>query len=255
MYTLTLTTDFGNSLFPAILKGVLLKINPSLKIITISNSIEKFNIHQAKFIIENSYHYFPEKTIHLCVVDPGVGSERKGIIVKTEKYFFVGPDNGIFSFLKENDILEIYEINYKPENCSATFHARDIFAPVCGFISLNRKFEYFSKKIPIKKTFTFTNDFFEDRFKVIFIDDFGNIFLNIKKDEFFEITKGKNFELNFKGKVFKKLHNSYSEVKKGELLLLINSFNYLEIAVREGNAKEILNAKVGDRYEIKTYNS
>ena len=251
MYTVTLTTDFGDSIFPPIIEAVLLKINPNLKIIVISHKINKFNIKQAKFFLENTYHYFPKNTIHLCVVDPEVGSDRKGLIVETEKYFFVGPDNGVFSFLDKKKIKNLFEITYYPSNCSYTFHGRDIFAPVAGWISLGEKIDNYARKISFEECATFSKIEIKTNREVIYIDDFGNIFLDLKYEDFKKIVGDKKFTLIYKNKVFNKINKFYSEVKKGELLLLVNSLGYLEIAVREGNAQKLLNSKIGDRYEIK----
>ncbi len=246
----TITTDFGESIYLSILKAVILNYSKSVRIENISNNIDKFNIKQASFFVENSYFYFPEETIHLCVVDPGVGSNRKGIIIKTDKYFFVGPDNGVFSFLKKDEIVDCYEITYKPEKISFTFHGRDIFAPVVGKILRRESFKNFARNISWKDTFTskYTG---RTKREVIYIDDFGNIFLDLKYTEFKQLVKNKPFKLIFKNKVFEKLNRFYYEVGKNEVLLLVNSLGYLEIAVREGNAKNVLNAKVGDKYEIK----
>ncbi len=246
----TITTDFGESIYSAILKAVILNYSKSVNIVTISNNVEKFNIKQAKFFIENTYFYFPQDTIHLCVVDPGVGSNRKGIILKTEKYYFVGPDNGVFSFLKEDEIIKCYEITYKPKKMSFTFHGRDIFAPIVGKIINREDIENFAKNISWGDTITSKYNERTDR-EVIYIDDFGNIFLDLKYTDFIKFVKNKPFKLIFKNKVFEKLNRFYYEVKKNEVLLLVNSLGYLEIAVREGNAKNVLNAKVGDKYEIK----
>ena len=250
MSIITITTDFGNSIYSAILKAVIIKINPSVMIFEITNNVDKFNTKQASFFLENSYFYFPKNSIHLCVVDPGVGSNRKGIVIKTEKYWFVGPDNGVFSFLSENEIEECYKINYRPENISFTFHGRDIFAPVAAMISKSKNFKKYLKRIKWNETETSKYRVSPIR-EVVFIDDFGNIVLDLKYNLFKDLVKDKKFKLIFKDKVFEKLRRFYYEVKKGELLLLVNSLGYLEIAQREGNAKEVLNAKVGDRYEIK----
>ena len=250
MSVITITTDFGDSIYSAILKAVIINKNENLKIVTISNNVEKYNIKQAKFFLENSYFYFPENTVHLCVVDPGVGSERKGIVIKTEKYWFVGPDNGVFSFLKSNEVISCYEIIYKPKKLSYTFHGRDIFAPVASMIVNKDDLKFILKEIQWKDTFTSKFRFQKER-EVIYIDDFGNIVLDIKYSEFKELVGDKRFKIIYKNKVFEKLNRFYYEVNKGELLLLVNSLDYIEIAQREGNAKNVLKAEVGDRYEIK----
>ena len=250
MSIITITTDFGNSIFSAILNAVILKEYPRANIQIISNNIEKFSIKNAIFYLENSYFYFPENTVHLCVVDPGVGSNRRGLIINTEKYWFVGPDNGVFSFINSNKIKSCYEIIYKPESWSYTFHGRDIFAPVAAKIAKGINVREIGKEIKWEETITSKFKFNSLR-EVIFIDDFGNIFLDLKYEDLKKIVGNKKFKIIFKEKVFEKLRKFYYEVEKGDLLLLVNSLDYLEIAQREGNAKNVLNAKVGDKYEIK----
>ncbi len=252
MTVITITTDFGDSLFSAIMEAVILSHNPNAIISIISNNIRKFDINQAKFFLENTFSYYPNGTIHLCVVDPGVGSNRKGLIIESDKYFFVGPDNGVFSFLNISSIKNVFKITYNPKNCSYTFHGRDIFAPVAARISLKENILNFAQPVQLENCFTFqTNNYSHPQFKVVYIDDFGNIFLDIKYEQFKRITQNKPFKLIFKNKIFDKLYKFYYEVEEGELLLLVNSLGYLEIAVREGNAKNVLKAKVGDSYEIK----
>ncbi len=247
---LTITTDFGHSLFVGIMKGVILSICQNATIVDIAHNIEKFNISQASFILSSSYSYFPQNSIHIAVVDPGVGSNRKSIVIKTDKYWFVGPDNGIFSFIKVENIKAIYEIIYKPKNLSSTFHGRDIFAPVAANIAkAPNNINKICQNINLKDTFTFDTYKQQEKREVIYIDDFGNIILNLKKDE---LVNYKNFTIEYKKQKFEKISQSYSDVVKGELLLLINSLGYVEIAMREGSAAKKLNAKIGDEYFIRS---
>ncbi len=251
---ITLTTDFGETFYTGIMKGVILSINPSIKIITISNNIRKFSVDEARFILSNSYSYFPERSVHLSVIDPGVGSERKPIVVKTEKYFFVGPDNGVFSFLKKEDIENIFEIEKFASDISSTFHGRDIFAPVAAKIASGLSISGLIKKISLSESYTFS-DSFEDfsNNRVVFIDDFGNIILGLKSEDFFKAIENKKWELHFKNLKFTTVKKNYFSVKKGEFLLLVNSLGYLEIACREDNAAKKLNAISGDEFFIGIY--
>ncbi len=252
---ITLTTDFGQSIYTGILKGVISSINSGLTIIDISHNVSKFNVSEAKFILENSYFYFPFRTVHLAVIDPGVGSERKSIVVKTEKYFFVGPDNGIFSFINRNEIEKIYEIITNNSRISNTFHGRDIFAPIAAKIASSHPVSDFLKEIEPRATFTFFSKSATIEYKVVYIDEFGNIILNLKKNHFLMSIndRGTKWILNYKNKKFDKLANNYFSVNKGEFLLLINSLGYLEISCREGNAAEQLKAAVGDEFSFRVY--
>lgn len=137
---ITLVTDFGSKdEYAGVMKGVILSRNPSAKIVDITHEIERFNIGQAAMIIERAHRHFPEGAVHLAVVDPGVGGRRKEIIVEAGGYFFVGPDNGIFSFILKNyENKKVYHIKRESLGCeeiSSTFHGRDIFAPVAALLS------------------------------------------------------------------------------------------------------------------------
>ena len=238
-------TDFGSrSPFPGIMKGVMLAINPELKFVDLSNDITPYNVIEALFILKHSLYYFPDGSIFLVVVDPGVGSERKGLIVKTKKHIFVAPDNGVLSFIFDTN-PEIWEITYKPERLSNTFHGRDIFAPVAAKLSLGvdprtlgkRYYNPVRIKIPepeIKK----------DKIlgRVIFIDNFGNCTTNIGKKHLPGIPRA----LIIKNQRIEKFVTSYSEAKKGEPVMITNSFGFLEIAINQGNASKTLGIEVGD---------
>ncbi len=249
---LTLTTDFGNSFFVGVMKGVILSISDKIRIVDIAHNINKFSILEGMYVLSNSYSWFPEKSVHIAVIDPGVGSERKSIVVETSKYYFVGPDNGIFSFLDKNDIVNIYEITYKNNKISNTFHGRDIFAPIGAKITLNKDcLNELCQNIKFSETYTFNMaNMAKNKFqrKVVYIDDFGNIILDLKKGD---IDESKKWILSYKNFTFKNVNYCYSDVKVGELLLLINSFGNYEIAMRQGNAAAKLNAKIGDEYSIR----
>jgi len=239
-------TDFGSrSPFPGIMKGVMLTINPELKFVDLSNDITPYNVMEALFILKHSLYYFPDGSIFLVVVDPGVGSDRKGLIVKTKKHVFVAPDNGVLSFLFDTN-PEVWEITYKPERLSKTFHGRDIFAPVVAKLSLGvdpgtlgkRYYNPVKIKIPepeIKK----------DKIlgRVIFIDNFGNCTTNIEQKYLHEIPRA----LIIKNQHIEKFVSSYSEAKEGEPIMIINSFGFLEIAINQGNASKTLGIESGDK--------
>ncbi len=251
---ITLTTDFGNSFYTGIMKGVILKTAPFAVVEDITHYISKFNIQEACFVLENSCFYFPENTVHVAVVDPGVGSERKPLVIKTKKYFFVGPDNGIFSFVNLDDIENIFKIKTELENISNTFHGRDIFAPAAAKIVADVPFNDFLNRISLKETVTFGDvKSFDFEKNIIYIDEFGNIVLGIKHNAFLDKIKNMKWELNYKNLKFTKLNSNYFSVQKGDFLLLVNSLGYLEIACREDNAAEKLKAFVGDEFFIRVY--
>jgi S-adenosylmethionine hydrolase len=252
---ITLTTDFGDKDgYVGAVKGVLLKINPQIKIVDITHDISPFNILEGTLILNSFYQFFPRGTIHLVVVDPGVGGKRKGILIQTDNYFFVGPDNGIFSLILENEkireIIGITNSEYFLQKPSSTFHARDIFAPVSAYLSLGVKPQEFGSlsrecyklKLPQPK-------FRENRLKgeIIYVDRFGNLISNIRSEL---LPDEKRIQVKIGQRRIKGLSRFYAERKEGELIALIGSSNFLEIAVNQGNAQRLLKAKTGDKITV-----
>jgi hypothetical protein len=254
VHTISLLTDFGLAdNFVAVMKAVILKINPDAKIIDICHNIEPYDILGAGFILESSYKYFPKGTVHLVVVDPGVGSKRKAILVKTEDYFFLGPDNGIFSLALKNQkidkIIQVTNSQYFLKPVSNTFHGRDIFAPVAAWISKGVKLENLgSKIIKIKEIDLPQPQIFKNKLigEIIYIDRFGNLISNIGKNIFDKFVNKNYYQIIFKDKKIDKISKSYSHVKKGSILATFGSFNRLEISLSRRNAERLLKAKKKD---------
>ncbi len=236
-------SDFGYSFYVGQVKGVIKSINPNADIIDITHNIPKFNIKAGQFILYSSYKYFPKQTVFLCVIDPGVGSERKAIIVEAENYYFVGPDNGLFGFFRD---YKAYEIEV-PKFASPTFHARDVFAPICAKLSLGLKPIEMARplnrivEMDFRNVKTFENYLLGE---VLFIDDFGNIITNIEFSDEFKLVEIRGVKIERKVR-------TYSDANKGTLVFLKGSYEFLEISMVEGNASEKLNAKIGD--EVKVY--
>jgi len=244
---IVILTDFGESHYLGIMKGVILRENPDAKIIDLYNHIGNFDIQSALFILKTSYKYFPDNSIYLAVVDPGVGSSRRGIIVKNKERFFVGPDNGIFTPFFEGG--DVYEIDIPPD-VSYTFHGRDIFAPVAAQLSLGINPETLGEKIsdPVKLSLPATRiegDIIKG--EVIFIDNFGNLITNIEASEIPFV----NFVVELSGTKSIKHFRYYSEVSRGEILAITGSSGYIEISVREGSAAQILKARLGDKVIVR----
>lgn len=247
---ITLLTDFGKmSPYVGIIKGVILKINPKALIIDLYHEIYPHDILEGAFLLKSSYNYFPRMSIHLAVVDPGVGTERTPIIVKIDNHFFVTPDNGILSYiLKDKKIENIIKIEkFTLPQISRTFHARDIFAPISAYLSKGMNLNKFGKTLKTIKKFDLPSVQKNKRGfigEIIYIDKFGNLITNFS-NEF--IKKQKFKEIKFKDKIFKKINSAYAETPIGGPLAIWGSFNYLEIAVNQGNAKEFLNVKRGEK--------
>ncbi|VVB89269.1 Chlorinase [uncultured archaeon] len=250
---ITLLSDFGD-VYPASMKGIILRINPAINIVDISHSVPRHDVRAGAFILMTCAKYFPSGTVHIAVVDPGVGTERRPIAIRAESgnsgiHYFIGPDNGLLiPAARSIGDFEVYEItnrNLFLNDVSGTFHGRDIFAPAGAHISGGVKIEDAGRRI-----FDFVNlDFGEGKRKdgslqgkVIFIDSFGNLVTNIPS-EVVDFEPGDVLEIQDKRIPFQK---SYGFCKAGEPLALIGSHGYLEVAVNQGNAAAFFNLNIND---------
>ncbi|WP_022663861.1 SAM hydrolase/SAM-dependent halogenase family protein [Desulfospira joergensenii] len=249
---IVLLTDFGiRDAFAGIVKGVILSINPGARILDLSHGIRPQDILHGSFVLSSSARFFPGGTIFCVVVDPGVGSGRRPILVKTRDYSFIGPDNGVmFPAAQENDIRSITHLTreeYFLQPVSSTFHGRDIFAPVAAHLSLGRPKENFGPcldsmipfEIPSPKS---RGD--ELILTIIHIDTFGNLTLNLSGERFKEFSQG-GFVLEASGAGDKKISinescNTYAEAREGIPFVLESSTGHMEIAVKNGNAARTL---------------
>jgi len=240
----TLITDFGDY-YPGVMKGIILKHIPDLRIIDITHSVEPQNVLQGAFLLYNSYRYFPP-SIHVAVVDPGVGGRRDAILVECKNHVFVAPDNGILYPSAAEDRMEnIWKIREEKIDMeiSSTFHGRDVFAPaVCHYIKGEIE-EIAEKKKNIVEMDIFDCEIEESRIKcrIIFIDRFGNAITNLRKEIINELNPKAFYMAGQKFPLVK----SYSDVGKGSPLSIIGSFNSLELSIREGNASEKFNLRSG----------
>ena len=255
--TITLTTDFGlKDGYVGVMKGVIAKINPSANVIDISNNIGPQNIFQAAYVLYSTYAYFPKGTIHVVVVDPGVGSKRKIICAKINDYIFLAPDNGVLSLIiSGDDSPSIREVTNKelflPE-ISNTFHGRDIFAPVAAYLSKGTSRKVLGKRVEIMKEFNLPKPIRSPggvlTAEIIHEDGFGNLITNVNKDIFDRlITRSGNLLIIAGKKKIKKISTSYADAGDKETLAIFGSSGYLEISVRAGSARDILDLKKGDK--------
>jgi hypothetical protein len=255
---ITLTTDYGGrDAFAASVKGVILKINPQAQIVDISNEITPQDIWEAAYILRSAYSHFPKGTVHLAVVDPGVGSGRRPIIVVTESYYFVGPDNGLFSLIYQDaERLRVHHItstHYFLPNPGPTFHGRDIFAPVAGWLAkgipsgnFGEEITDFAKlNVPAPKT---AGKSIEGH--VVHIDRFGNIITDITyKDIQPVMVEGadpRSVSVVIAGREIKGLKQFYAEATPGEPGAIINSSGALEVFMFKQNARTTLSVKRGE---------
>jgi len=234
----TLLSDFGD-FYPGVMKGVILSLAPEAKIVDIVHSIEPQNVFQGAFLLYNSYRYF-RNAIHIAVVDPGVGSKRKALVVKSKNHFFVAPDNGIvYPSASEDGIVKVYEIDSKISDLvgelSATFHGRDVFAPAAALL-IKGDYSYFREISNMEQLNLFDYSFEGETLKarVIYVDRFGNLITNVPAKA---LREAKGF--NLLGIEFPMVR-TYSDVPVGKPLALIGSFGTLELSVREGNAAKML---------------
>lgn len=253
MKIITLLTDFGLSdNYVGVMKGVILSINPSVTIVDITHHIKRQDIYHAAFLLESSWKYFPDDTIHTIVVDPGVGSSRKIIALQKGKSIFVAPDNGVLSTIYTPEDDQVFHCD-KPQfwlkDVSQTFHGRDIFAPIAARLSAGVPIEEIGTPIHKIKTLDIQPPTISKHTivgKIVYIDHFGNCITNITADmlpEQFQIEISDRRLVSDKNK-------TYRDVKMGEALILIDSFGRLEIAIRNGNAAEILKLSVGETVEV-----
>jgi S-adenosylmethionine hydrolase len=258
---ITLTTDFGSrDPFVGIMKGIILSINPSACIVDITHGLSPQNIIEAALAIEMSFASFPSKTIHVVVVDPGVGSARRPILAITDHHYFVGPDNGVFSqiyTLSETlTVIHITAEHYFLPHRGPTFHGRDIFAPIAAWLSKGINVSNFGEpvtdyvNIPLPVPVMPTKNIIEGT--VIYIDCFGNASTNIhskKIDELFGNKSESILQVVVKG-IETPMKNYYSQARDKGLYSLINSFGYLELFVNKGNASSDFGISVGEKVSV-----
>jgi len=239
----TLTTDFGTSDgYVGAMKGIMLGINPHLNLIDVSHDVQPFDIVGAAFLLKQSLRHFPENTVHLVVVDPGVGSIRQAIAIQHEGYYYVGPDNGLFTLLLETDtpeqIVKLIKTDSAP--ISMTFHGRDLFAPVAAHLASGLPFEQCGYRL----THLYPLEWQPPKCNaneiighVVHIDHFGNCITNISRDLIEQYSDQKTVLFSMGNTVIQGIHSTYSDVSEGEMLMLFGSTNnFLEIAICLGNA-------------------
>lgn len=252
----TLTTDFGlTDEYVGVLKGVILSKYRNITTVDISHNIKPQDIQAASHLLSRSYSYFPESTVHLVVVDPGVGSSRQIIAVKAFNHFFVGPDNGMFSFLfKESGQAVVYRVNldkWGDEHTSNSFHGRDIMAPVAAQLANSQNLVDVGEeisvnscvKLAIKSTSRTESSIVGE---VVHVDRFGNLCTNIHRVEL-DALACHHLRVVIKKTLIESISVSYSEKKPGSCLALYDSHDFLEIAINQGNASEILIAGLGSK--------
>jgi len=255
---ITLTTDFGASdHFVGVMKGVVYSINPSAQVVDISHEVASYDVLDGALTIAQAYAYFPSGTIHVVVVDPGVGSERRPILASTEKYLFVAPDNGVLSLALECEqgvsVRHITAEKYFLHPVSRTFHGRDIFAAVAGWLSTGLESSNFGQEISDYVRFSVPapkSNMNGIQGVILKVDKFGNLITNIAPKHIpqlfaphpppFRILVGKH--------EIASMRNSYAGGPSGEAFAILGSMGFLEIAMNQGSAASAL--KMGKGAEV-----
>ncbi len=261
MAIITLLSDFGlKDPYVAEMKAVILSINPEALVVDITHEIDKFNVRMGAFVLASATPYFPQNTVHVAVVDPGVGTERRSIIVETKRGFYVGPDNGLLMLAAHKEgIIKVHQIinpKYMLSQVSTTFHGRDIFAPAAAHLTSGTSPSEFGPAIQDY----ILPEFAKPQVKkgdvvgaVLLIDGFGNIISNISAEnlERASIREGQTLRVKLGSKTLKlRFCSVYGEVPAGTSLALIGGSDFLEVAVNQGNASETFEAKVGDAFRV-----
>jgi S-adenosylmethionine hydrolase len=265
MSVITILSDFGTpDEYAGIMKGVILSICPSVSIVDITHQVDPQDIAQAAYLIPVSYRFFPQGTVHLIVVDPGVGSQRDILAVDYGGHVFIAPDNGVLTLLmnreKSDTIVRVHNAEYFLKPVSATFHGRDIFAPVGAHIVNGTGLEDLGTKIDIEDIVQLEDlncrlsETGELVGKIISIDRFGNLITNIDSNSLTTLRQNdpeNRLQIHIRRHVICGLSDTYARAEPSAPLSLIGSRNYLEIAVNCGSAKRHFKAQKGDTVRVK----
>ncbi len=276
---ITLTTDFGlNDAYVAAMKGVILDINPEARIVDICHNVAPQNIPQAAFVLSTAYQFFPKKTVHMVVVDPGVGSQRRAIILRTPLACFVAPDNGVLSYViqsyledrvdpgpgrlagsdrlvevtlsREVETVAITNSRFFRSPVSPTFHGRDIFAPVAAALTMGFPAIEFGQRLtsvamlPLSRPNKRPDGSLVGH--ILHIDNFGNLITDIKGDD---LPTPDEVTVEVGGQLISRLSGTYAD--GSGLLAVVGSSGYLEIALKGGTASSLLGARIGDEVTVR----
>jgi S-adenosylmethionine hydrolase len=252
----TFTTDFGlGDPFVGILHGVLLNIHPETAVVDICHAVASYDVLDGAWTIAQAYRFFPQRTVHVVIVDPGVGGTRRPIIVETDDYIFVAPDNGVLSLIEMQEpkftVRHITAERYFLQPVSQTFHGRDVFSPVAGWLSKGVAPSEFGPEISdyVRLTLPVVERIGESSLRgmVIKVDKFGNLITNINEPEAPGLfaTAPPAVSILIAGQTITRVRNSYAEGGEDEFFAIVGSSGYLEIAARQASAAEKLASGVG----------
>ncbi len=258
---ITITTDFGeDDHFVGVMKGVILNINPDVTIVDINHQVKSYDIFDGAYSLSQSYHVFPPGTIHMVVVDPGVGSERRPIIVQSKNYRFVAPDNGVLSMVYEREesveVRHVTADHFFRKPVSNTFHGRDVFAPVAAWLSRGMEGKKFGEVITDYARFTSVRPKWEGvtllKGIAIKVDKFGNVITNIGPADIPQIfgQEPQAFRIRINEHEITRIHESFAAGGPSELFAVVGSSGFIEICTNRGSAARALNVNRGAEVEL-----
>jgi S-adenosyl-L-methionine hydrolase (adenosine-forming) len=245
---LTLLTDFGLAdPFVGMMKGAIACVSPSTRVIDITHEIAPQDVETAAFVLARSYPYFPSGTVHVAVVDPGVGTTRKPIAIAHEGHIFVGPDNGILTLAApRGSVVELDRLAYFRETVSTSFHGRDVFAPVAAHLSSGVPIASVGSRLVGRARLRWPaprRSRAAVRGRIIATDRFGNLITNLEPSHTRAFRRP---VFRVAGQSIEGIRSAYAEVPEGEPLALFDGYGLLEIAIRNGSAREVLGLQKGD---------
>ncbi len=256
---ITLLTDFGaRDAYVASMKGVILSLNPAVTLVDLSHEVDPQDVRAGALILAEAAAYFPPGAIHLAVVDPGVGSRRRALAARCRGHYWVGPDNGLFHliFRRAADLAVVSLTNpaYFRPRVAATFHGRDIFAPVAAHLSLGVDLAAFGPRVTDPVALNFPDPVFTPaaiKGEIIRVDRFGNLVSNVPAADLTAWLGRDRLHLRVGSLLFQGLSQTYTDAAPGEFLALTGSHGFLEIACAQGDAARRLQAAVGLPLEIR----
>jgi S-adenosylmethionine hydrolase len=247
---ITLTTDFGtNDHLVGTLKGVILKINPEATLVDITHNVTPFDLLDGALSIGSAYKYFPPRTIHVVIVDPGVGTDRRPLLVTAENQYFVAPDNGVLSVVYEREkanlvVRHVTAEHYYLQPVSKTFHGRDIFAPVAAWLAKGWQTASIGEEITDYKMFALPKPRQENGVTkgiVMRVDNFGNLLTNFRAEDLpSEALEKGEVKLQVGPHAVTRLVDTFARGNAGEAVAFVGSSGYVEIGVNKGNAAKTL---------------
>jgi S-adenosylmethionine hydrolase len=259
---IVLLTDFGfRDSYVGVMKGVIYKVCRSADVIDLSHNIMPHDVAEAAFVLNTSYRYFPPETIFVCVVDPGVGTDRPVLCMRSQEQTFIAPDNGLLSIISDehgyDTLIRVTESQYfLQEQTSATFHGRDIFAPVAAHLAAGLELEKLGRPVRAMRRLRLPKPVRTPdgtlRGEVIYIDQFGNLITNISADTLERTMRGTGgaVEVNVKRGRIATLSETYGSGEEGDLVALVGSSGFLEVAVNQGSAARTLGCEKGDTVTV-----